>query len=277
MSRPLPFTVEEFKQEQLFGIPLVVRDAAGTIHTYTDATIEKKIRAAVSYLERILKVDMWPRKVLCRPEVTHPGAVQGEDYDIAEDPLDYDATTYYANGYFRLRRWPVISLERLQLRYPADQPLLTYPTNWIRLNRKGGQVNIIAIAGNSSPVIIGREGGYLPLLTGQLLRSAYPQLIFCDYTSGIDFTDPQNRENWEDLFLAIQWQAAIYCLAELGRGTKPGITSQSLSQDGQSQSQSFSRTKGGLYGNEIAMLQEQLTDYVTTFKQSVKGFIFTVL
>lgn len=276
--RPLPFTTTDLKLEQLFGIPLSLVDPlTGLTITYPDSAIEQSIRAAVNTFERRLLVDLWTRKVVCRPTVTHPSYVQGPDYDIAEDPLDYSATTYYAYGYFRLRRYPIQSVQQVQLRFPESTNIFTYPTEWLRVNAKHGQVQVLAVAGAGSPAIISREGGFLPLLTGGLLQSDVPQLIYCDYTSGLDFTDAAVREEYEDLFLALKKQAAIAVLQGVGRGYKPGINSESLSEDGQSESTSYYRGKGGIFGPEIEMLTQDVEKFLTEFKGFVKGPIMTVL
>lgn len=277
MERPLPFELADFKRRQLFGIPLTVTDETGQVHVYGDDLIEDDIRAAVNELERRLQIDIWRRRVITRPEVTAPTAVFGVDYDIADDPMDYNAESYYSLGYLRLRRWPILSVEKVELRFPGENSLLVYPKEWLRINHKAGQINIFAISGVSSPVIIGREGGYLPLLTGGLQRASVPQLFYVDYTSGIDATSERNLPYYQDLWLAVQRLAAANVLEVLGRGRKPGIASESLSEDGQSQSESWARSGGHVYSGEVKSLDDRVDKWVTLFKQQIKGLIFTSL
>lgn len=274
---PLPFSVTELKEDQLFGIPLTMLDAAGNPTTFPDSAIERCIQAAVNTFERELQIDLWKRKVLCRPAATHPTAVLGIDYDIAEDPLDYNVATYFAFGYFRLRRYPIISVEQVQLRFPEQTTIFTYPTDWLRINYKHGQVQVMAVAGATSPAIIGAGGGYLPLLTGGLLRSDLPQLIYADYTSGLDFENAAVVSQYQDLILHLQKEAAANVLQAVGRGFRPGINSESLSEDGQSESTSYYRGKGGIFGPEIEALRTDIEAFLKSFKAFHKGPIMTIL
>lgn len=277
MERALPFELDKFKKRQLFGIPLTVTDETGKTHEYTDDLIEEDIRAAINEMERRLQIDIWKRKVITRPNVTAPTAVLGVDYDIADDPMDYEAESFYALGYLRLRRWPIISVEKVELRFPGEVSLLVYPKEWLRINHKAGQINIFAISGVSSPVIIGREGGFLPLLSGGLQRAAVPQLFYVDYTSGIDATSESNLPYYQDLMLAIQRLAAANVLEVLGRGRHPGVASESLSEDGQSESSSYARMGGHVYSGEVKTLDARVDRWVKLFKTQAKGVIFTNL
>lgn len=275
--RPLPFSVQELKDDQLFGIPLTITDTLGNVVTYPDTGIERAIRAAINTFERELHIDLWPRKIICRPQVTAPTLVLGPGYDIAEDPMDYTAAAYYAYGYIRLRRYPIISVESVSLRFPEDTTVFDYPANWLRIQHQHGQISIMAIAGASSPAIIAREGGYLPLLTGGLMKGDVPQLIYVNYTSGLDWTNPANIEKYQDLFLMLQKQAAVNVLLAVGRGIRPGVTSESLSEDGQSESTSYYRGKGGIFGPEIEALNEEVQAFLLSFKAFHRGPVMTVL
>lgn len=274
---PLPFTPQDLKEDMLFGIPLSITDTTGVKVTYPDSAIRRCITAAVNSFERDLQIDLWPRRVFCRPAVTHPGAKVGDDYDLDEDPLDYNSVAYYANGYIRLRRWPILSVEKLELRFPEATSIFTYPPEWLRITHQSGQIHILAIAGVAQPGIIAREGGYLPLLTGGFLQADVPQLIYCDYTSGLDWQNKNVVDQYQDLFLNLQRQAAVGVLQAVGRGVRPGVTSESLSEDGQSEGTSYYRGKGGLYGLEIEAMQAEIKSFQLSFKAAHKGVIFTVL
>jgi hypothetical protein len=228
-------------------------------------------------MERQLQIDIYPRKIITRPEVTAPTLVRGVDFDLSEDPYDYTSESFYANGYFRTRRYPILSIEKVELRWPAETALLLYDKEWLRVAHRSGQVNIIATTGGAGPLIIGREGGFLPFLSGSLMRAPYPQLFYVDYTSGIDFLADDNKEYYADLIVALQQRATMGILNDLGRAISPGITSQSLSEDGQSESVSYARGKGGVYGPEIEALNTEVKAFVASFKQATKGIIFDVL
>jgi hypothetical protein len=283
-ERPLPFTVDEFKEEMLTGIPLTFTDRLGNPVTYSDATILRRIKAAVDTMERQLQIDLWPRKVISRAHALYPELVQGIDYDIDEDPLDYQSADVFAQGYVKLRRWPITAVESVQFRFPETTVLHDFPHEWLRVYHQTGQVHLVAIAGAAMPVIISRAGGFFPLITASLQRAGVPQLVYVKYTSGIDWTNetssvgaPAGLDNYEDLRLAIMQQAAVAVLFDLSRGIAPGISSESLSEDGQSESVSYARGKGGLYGQEIEGLKGEIKEFVADFKRYRKGIRLSVL
>lgn len=284
-ERPLPFTVEELKGEMLVGVPLTFPErVTGVMVTYPDSAILRRIKAAINTMERRLQIDLWPRKVITRAHSLYPELVQGRDYDIDEDPLDYLARDFFAQGYVKLLRWPIASLESMEFRFPESTILHTFPSEWLRIYHQTGQVHIIAIAGSTMPVIIGREGGFLPLLTASLQRSGVPQLVYVKYVSGLDWENqtaskgwPLGPESYEDLRLALMQMATASVLMDLSRGIAPGIGSESLSEDGQSESVSYSRGKYGAYGQEIDGLMEAVKEFTAEFSRYRKGIRFSVL
>lgn len=284
-ARPLPFTLEEFKQDMLLGVPLTFTDRLGNEVTYSDETIQRRITAAVNTMERRLQMDLWKRKVVTRAHTLYPELVRGVDFDIDDDPTDYEQGGWFGVGYFRLRRWPILQLDSFTLRFPEDHVLFNFPTNWLRVYHQTGQVHVMAIAAGAMPAIITREGGFLPLYTGVFNNGRTPQLVYANYTSGIDWTNPDAQafghpsgpDIYEDLKLAIQQQAAQSILLDLSRAIAPGIASESLSEDGQSESVSYARGKGGVYGQEIEGLKNAVDEFVASFKKFRRGVVFDVL
>ncbi len=177
----------------------------------------------------------------------------------------------------RLRRWPIISVQKLELRFPEATSIFTYPTDWLRVNRFSGQISVMAIAGSAQPAIIAREGGYLPLLTGGYLKADVPQLIYCDYISGLDWTAAHEEEKYQDLILNLQKAAAANVLQGVGRGFRPGISNESLSEDGQSESVGYARNKGSIFQAEIDSLNADVTAFLKSFRAFHKGPVFTIL
>lgn len=283
-ERPLPVEVPDFKSQMLTGVPLTWVDRNGNTVTYPDTAVLQRIKSAVNTMERKLQIDIWPRRIVTRAHALYPALAQGVDYDIDEDPLDYLARDFFAQGYVKLRRWPIRSLDLMEFRFPETTVIHTMPPEWLRIYHQTGQVHILAVAGSTMPVIIGREGGFLPLLTASLQRSGVPQLVYVKYTSGIDYTnetfskgESAGLEFYEDLKLAIMQQAAAFVMQDLSRGFVPGIGSESLSEDGQSESVSYARGKWGVYGQEILGLEEAVKEFVAGFKKYRKGVRFGVL
>jgi hypothetical protein len=282
-AHPLPFDVKTYKEEMLTGIPLSGVDTNGNPWTYADTTIERRIRAAVNTFENRLQMDLWQRRVITRAHALYPDLKQGQDYDIDEDPIDYQDRDFFAQGYLKLKRSPIIAINKLEFRFPESTVLVTIDPSWQRIYHQTGQVHILAVAGAAMPVIIGREGGFLPLLTASLQRSGVPQLVYADYVCGVDFQNdaanygsPAGGDNYEDLRLALMQQTTALVLQDLSR-TVPGISSSSLSEDGQSESVSYARGAFGIYSQEIEGLEKAVESFLKEWKARRKGIRFSVL
>ena len=128
-----------------------------------------------------------------------------------------------------------------------------FPDEWIRLEEDHGQIHLVPSRGSLSQIIIGQGGDFLTLIFGGI--SYMPSLWEVDYTAGMDVEDIPRI-----IVEAIMKYAAIEVLIIASDLVRPiGVTSESISLDGGSQSMSYSQPAfdarikkymGDLYGPE---------------------------
>lgn len=262
MSGIAGFTTDIMRQSYLFGLPLT--DRAG--NPITNAMLQQKLDIAVAYFQRDLDIYVVPT-VVKSTAVLGSSTVPPENvtYDVLEDPYDYDARDYFNWGYMRLRKTPVISVERMRLIYPTGQLIIQYPTDWIKIYHKVGQIHIVpsAMSYASYPII---GGQYLPLMSGYLNRNI-PALINVDYTVG--FKQGQIPADFADV---VYKKAAIDVLRIAGNAMAPGIASISTGADGLNESTSLAQGQGStMFGGYIKEYKQDIDDFLTDFRETQQG------
>jgi hypothetical protein len=263
VALPSGFTTAMLQSDYLFGLDL--KDQIG--RTLPDQVLANKITIAITRLQRELKdFSIIPQTVGAPGPCDSPAPT----FDITEDPYDYDLNDYMNWGFLVLRRKPVISVQRIRLIYPTGQNIITYPSNWIKIYHKFGQIQIVPMAGSFSQYpLIGQGAMYLPLMSGFLTKSI-PQLIYVDYTAGLaavpaDMTD------------AIYKMAAIDILRNAGQSKAPGVASLSTSADGLSENTTLTQSANTtLYGAQIKEYQADVKQFIVDFLENQKGIDFRV-
>lgn len=243
-----------------------------------DALITRFIRAAQARMERDLRIRYDTQVIKVKPE---PGAV----YDIEEDPYDFWLEDYYNHGFIKLRRGPVISVQRVRLMYGDQTEIITYPNSWIRLDRKNGTIQILPTPGSGWGGLVLASGGYfLPLLTGTWLRRNVPQLICPDYTVGALASVEGGAEKplfpeywWEEHSLQCASLAAAQVLVELSDVYKPGLVGESISAEGLSESTQFTRGAGLRYQAKIAEYEQRYQRFVRDNAGHTAPILITVV
>ncbi len=254
-------TPSDIKSDYCFGLSLADQDG----NVMPDSVVDRYIGATVMRFERDLHIDIGTKVIKCNAEK------RGLDnYDIDEDAYDFWADEYRQWGYIQLRRRPVVSVENVELYYPTGQRILKYDDSWIMLNRKAGHMRIVPSAGTTTTVLLGTSS-YLPLMNGSMLQSNVPGLFRIDYTSGMT-TVP------EDMADAIAKAASCSVLAIAGDAKVDGIASQSISQDGLSESRSTTASQSStLYGARIKQYTEEVEAYIKSAKSYYRGIRFIAL
>jgi hypothetical protein len=205
-------TVEQLKKRYVFGIDTT--DGQG--NELPDEVWQSYIETAVSMLEHDLDINIVPKK--------YAG-------DCAEKK-DYYANDYLQWGYFRLNNIPVISIEKFCAVYPSS-PVIDYPLEWLRLQKHDGIVRIIPTGGFTAQFMVGAAGAFVPELFRN--QGTVPLLWEFEYTAGFEAGKVPHLINTAIGLLAAM--IALNNLADLLLGT--GISSQSISLDGMSQSVSL--------------------------------------
>jgi hypothetical protein len=210
-------TVERFKQEYLFGIPLV---ASLTQEKISDETLKQFIKKGIGEFETSVRVPVHSVKIV--------------------DRFDFERADDLRFGTRRFTRWPVQKVERLNALWPGRNeslgsvdPTLTqeisYPTSWVTLQGDTGLFRIIPNSGTlvNADVNFLASSAYRTVVLGGL--KAWPNLWRVTYIAGFQKDCVPDIVN--DLIGIL---AAIKLLSQLGPAIFP-VASQSVSIDGMSQ------------------------------------------
>ena len=152
---------------------------------------------------------------------------------IVGEEHDYRVGDYMIYSCLQVFKTPVRSVSRISAVYPLGQVIQEFPPEWIRLEALHGQIHLVPSRGSLAQIILGQGGAFLPLIYGGL--SYLPALWAIDYIAGMD---PEDLPR--DVVEAIAKLAAIDILTIASNLIRPiGVTSESVSIDGLSQSQSY--------------------------------------
>ena len=225
--------VEDFRKDDLFGLPSTLRKNADWSSTF----LYNKIRAAEDELERTLGIYYKPQRIVCEPEnrSVNPPLIKGTDYDVAEPAYDYSSDFYVGEnwGGIRLRHYPIHTTPKptVTFAYPnIDHKIFTVPPEWIRLKGAYGQIRLVPA---SVTVYASFTAYILSVFSG---GRGIPQSVFVDYTAGFDGVNEKGdlAGDFMDL-LELTKQLAV--LNILDAAFLPSSTSNSA--DGLSQSNSY--------------------------------------
>lgn len=220
-------TVERFKQEYLFGIPL---RSSLTGEEVSEETLKNFLSKGISDFETSVKIPVSPV--------------------VIRDVLDFERADDLAFSTRQLSRYPVLEVQKLQACFPgrmsgeyafnADpendpfndegSQVVTYPTNWIELNSDNGLIRITPKTGSlvNADVSFIASAGYKSILLGGL--KSWPRLWRITYRVG--FEEDKIPAIVNDL---IGIKAAIKLLSQIGPVLFPAI-GYGVGLDGMSQS-----------------------------------------
>jgi len=201
------------QQHYLLGLKFV--DEKGK--EYDPNWYQQKVAVAISHFEHHTQLTLTPR------------AVVGELHD-------YYIRDYEQYAFLQLFNYPVIvrtDTPVVKAVYPTGTVITTFPREWVRCDNVHGQLQLIPTQGSLSSVILGQGGSYLPIIYQGL--GYLPQLFHVDYEAGFE-----SGKIPQIMIDAIAKLAAVEILSIMGLTALPtGITSQSYSIDGMSQSRGF--------------------------------------
>jgi hypothetical protein len=241
-------TAQQLKDTYLIGVKQ--SDQQGT--PFPNSLYDSAINKAISFFEIQTKIHVTP-------------------YVVTDEPHDYHRDEYDQFAYFQLYEYPILSVEAIQAIYPTGQTILLFPSTWVKIYFKSGQLNLVPTAGSLSQVLIGQGGSYLPLLNGYL--SYLPQLFHVAYTAG--FATGKIPELVNDV---IGLRAAIQVMDAAGSVLmEPGVQSKSVSIDGLSQSSALMVGQYGPYSGRIKSYTDRITSAIETLAYEYKGVRLTVL
>lgn len=245
-------------------------DIAGLQTIWQDGQIQSYLQVAQNSLETDLNIHYDSQSVGC--------SWSDDTFDMTEDPYDFYASQYSSFGFLVLRRRPVQSVERVRLMYSAQNHIITYPASWIRVDRKMGRLSIVPTPGTGLEGLVMINGSYwLPTMAGLWLKDMMPQLIAVDYTVGLSDSEIAGA-HYKEHAHHITRLALRECLVELSDVYKAGMASESVSEDGLSETTQWTRSGGRLkYGDKIAQVDTDYQRFVKEHQHYDSPFLFTVV
>lgn len=238
------------RAKTLKGIPLVDRNKS----TYGDEAIQAAIDMAVQSVESRLDYTICPRVFTSIPvaEIANieggPPVLPAGLPIVGEDAYDYDPQKFRsAFSFLRFKHHPVTQLFAIEMRV-GNQVVVTIPPKWFVLYQRAGDLQLVPDALTSLALSVG--GIAYPLLRNSFGSNVIPSLWHALYSAG--------KGADAALFEIIAMTAAVNVLENVS-AQRPNVSSESVSLDGLSQSQSFPvSAQAVLFGPQIATLQAQI-------------------
>lgn len=213
----------------------------------SDAFLTRKLQAAELTIQRRLGIPLTPTLISCDELTASEIAdLSGAPYRIEPGydlPPDFFGVQTF--GALLLRVRPVIAIESIRIVYPSTlSQLFEIPHNWIRLDKKYGQVRIVPGPGyNSAPVSV-----FMMQAMGS--GATIPHMIRVRYRAGIDDSSP----DYLDVRSAVFQQALIDVITAVMPPQSGSISADGLSQSFSSPLKDMAGTLDG----QIALLKESI-------------------
>jgi len=208
MSMP---TVQEVKENQLFGIPL---RSALTKQELPDRVIQNYIMKAVSEIEHTLRLFI------------SPVTIKQERHNYAWNEF------YNAFGYIQLNHRPILEVQKLEVSIPSasdNENLVEWPTQWLKVYNEHGTLQLVPLTGSGS-ILISQVSSGVSFPVRLFNANNYPQFWAVTYRVG--FENDQIPAMIAEL---IELIAALAVLAMIAPVFFP-YNSYSVSMDGLGQS-----------------------------------------
>jgi len=248
LKRVEPFlTPELFINRFLLGVPLKFANG----QSFTDEIIKDRIMLAMNESEAQIGT-----------------TITREEF---KDKLGFDANLYRSFIHLKPRHSPIISIESLAIVASNDEVIFVVPSMWIELSSLSmGYINVVPLLAafgsfsvTGSPITATNQGAGVAFLAlwGQNGSSQHvPGYWQLNYSAGLS-----NREGHVPTIVnqLIGTNAAINILSQIAQSFT--TTSQTLSQDGISQSSS------GLGPRTYALRLEELTKNRDELIKKIKG------
>ena len=235
-------TVDQLKARYLFGVDITGPDGK----PMPEAVFTHYILTAIRWFEHQLDIPILPTAFVERH--------------------DYYREDYAAYSVIQLDNYPVLHVDKFDVKYPSGQSVVEFPNEWLRLDNAGGTLQVVPTAGTLSEVLVGQGGAYLPGMYNGL--QYLPQLYEVTYQAG--FAEGKVPANIRDLIGMFASLGPFHIFGDLIAGA--GIATISLSMDGLSQNigTTSSATNAG-YGARVGNYLKQIKEQIPILRRHYKG------
>lgn len=235
-------SVDDLKTRYLFGIDM--RDDNG--NPFSDSLFEHYIRAAVAKAEQLLDL----------PIITRT---------IVDERHDFYRRDYAQYLFVKTEQSPIIDVTEFRIVLPSNTQIVTFPTDWLQVERLSGQIQVVPGDGATGVLAVGSTGAWLPLVYGW--TDFIPQIFRISYTAGFADGVPANIV---DIIGKLASFGPLGVAGDLILGA--GIASESIGLDGVNTAVTTtqSATNAG-YGARINQYRRELADEIPDIRQYWRG------
>jgi hypothetical protein len=259
-----PLTVDDILGSTLYGQLI---QATGEAAPLSRRTIWMALRAAEDAYEHDLGTYLQIRRIASDPFLRQ---MDPADYDVDEPAYNHepDLWTEYRWSFLQTRRRPVEAIDKITFAYPMqegpiDRVGFVVPPIWIRVDRRSGQIHLIPTGPH---VIIASFNAYV--LSMIAAGRGVPRSIFIDYRAGLGCDALLNEYSY--LLGGIAARTFLKLAIQLSTARTGNVTSHSISQDGQSQSESFGGGKWGPLSGLYEIAKDRDDSAIKTFRNAVQ-------
>jgi len=221
---------------------------AGQLTPAGEAALTQVINGLIAEVQGKLGIRFERQRVVTDPD---PGMVLGTDYELRGERLHYFRPTA-GQGHFTLPLpyANVVSIERVRLFY-QDRAVQEVPATWLSFTSKEGVLRINPYLNNT--LMASTAGAWNGVWFGYGLRDILPAAWSVDYTIGHGQVD-------DDVARYIGLRAAMQLLGTLGASPAMGggLSNESLSMDGVTESVGYATGKYGVYSGLIQQYSDEL-------------------
>lgn len=239
-------TADELKQNYLYGIPLT--NTLG--QKMDDKTIRFHLDAATAWLESYLQITIKQKY-------------------FAQERHDYFRSEYFNWGYIKMNHSPILKVLQYLVIYPDTGQVTPLPLQWVQTDAEGlsGTLQLVPGVGSASSFIIGMGSTLLPLI--MTTADYLPDLFKISYIAG--FPAGKTPSN---IIQVIGKKAAVDIMTQVSNALLVnGLTHQSISLDGMSQSSSKIPF---IFEKQIQMYRKQIEEEVSELRSFYNGIKMVV-
>ena len=173
--------------------------------------IAERLTGTVAAFERELQMSVYPTII---KQALDDDDVLGETYDLREVPLNWEKHRIGQLPEFKMRRRPIISVQRLRMKLSEDYELFEFPSGWYEqhIQFELGIVSVVPV-----PIVgamLSSTGNMIfTWLTGRMPWAVIPQFVVVDYTAG--YEDPATNPALDEFRMVLADAVALAVIKDI--------------------------------------------------------------
>jgi hypothetical protein len=259
-----PLTVDDILGSALYGQLIT---AAGETAPLSRRAVWMALRAAEDSYEHDLGTFLQIRRIASDPFLRQ---MDPATYDVDEPAYNHEADLWTESrwSFLQTRRRPVEAIDKMVFAYPMQEgPIdavgFVVPPIWIRVDRRSGQLHLIPTGPH---VIVASFNAYVMSMIAA--GRGVPRSIFIDYRAGLGCDALMSEYSY--LLTGIAARTVLQLAIPLTTARSGNVSSHSISQDGQSQSESFGGGKWGALSGVVELAKDRDDAAIKTFRTAIQ-------